>query len=117
MTDADAHPLPFRGCRYPVDALSRYPAGGALAEHARTRGARYGRLRVRAGADDREQDFQSALPDAAGASASVAAAALIDPLPPKQTKEKTMIHPSTFLNRALLADAIFSGAAALALTL
>ena len=28
-----------------------------------------------------------------------------------------MIHPSTFLNRALLSDAIFSGAAALALTL
>jgi hypothetical protein len=28
-----------------------------------------------------------------------------------------MIHPSTFLNRALLADAIFSGVAALALTL
>ena len=28
-----------------------------------------------------------------------------------------MIHPSTFLSRALLADAIFSGVAALALTL
>ncbi len=28
-----------------------------------------------------------------------------------------MIHPSTFLNRALLADAIFSGVAAVALTL
>jgi hypothetical protein len=28
-----------------------------------------------------------------------------------------MIHPSTFLSRALLADAIFSGVAAVALTL
>ena len=28
-----------------------------------------------------------------------------------------MIHPSTFLRRALLADAIFSGVAAVALTL
>ena len=45
-------------------------------------GARHRRLRVRAGADDRKQGRQGALPDAADASAPVAAAALI-PTPPK----------------------------------
>ena len=80
----------------------------------RAAGARHRRLRVRAGADDREQGRQGALPDAADASAPVAAAALIACLaqsPPKQ-RRTAMIHPSTFLSRALLADAVFSGVAA-----
>ena len=84
----------------------------------RTAGARHRRLRVRAGADDREQGRQGALPDAAAASAPVAAAPLIDPRPTTSSTRRTvMIHPSTFLSRALLADAIFSGVSAVALTL
>ena len=57
-------------------------------EHAGTPGARHRRLRVRAGADDREQGRQGALPDAADASAPVAAAAL-NHLPPTATKGET----------------------------
>src|SRR5262245_19195868 len=95
MTHADAFPLPLRRRRDPVDAQSGHLVAGALPEHAAAVGARHRRLRVRAGADDREQGRPSALPDAADASAPVAAAALI-PVPPKSPKKRrtAMIHPS-----------------------
>src|SRR3954449_13250846 len=76
MTDADAYPLPLRRRRDPVDGQSDHLVVGTLAEHAAAVGARHRRLRVRAGADDRKQGFQDAQPEAVGASAQVAAAAL-----------------------------------------
>src|SRR5437867_2173307 len=119
MTDADTHPLSLRRRGDPVDAQSGHLVAGALPEHAAAVGARHRRLRVRAGADDREQGRQGALPDAADASAPVAAAALIAPPPRAHPKQRrtVMIHPSSFLSRALLADAIFSGVSAVGLTL
>src|SRR3954463_2541733 len=103
MTDADAFPFPPRHRCDPVDAQSGHLVAGALAEHAAAVGARHRRLRVRPGADDRKQGFCGALPDAADASAPVTAAALI-PVSPKSPKQRrtVMIHPSTFLSRALL---------------
>src|SRR6478735_3119176 len=104
MTHADAFAVPLRRRPDPLDAQSCHLAGGAVAEHARTGGARHRRLRVRAGADDREQAVQGALPAAAIASVPVVAALnLFQPKSPKP-RRTAMIHPSTFLSRALLAD-------------
>src|SRR5947208_11261251 len=118
MTHADAFPLSSCRRRGPLGGQSGHLDAGALPEHAAAVGARHRRLRVRAGADDRKQGRQGALPDAADASAPVAAVALI-PVSPKSPKQRriVMIHPSTFLSRALLADAIFSGVSAVGLTL
>src|SRR3954470_8932219 len=77
MTDADAFPLPLCGRHDPLDAQSGNLDTGAFPQHARTRGARHRRLRVRADADDREQGFQDAQPEAAGSLPPVAAASLI----------------------------------------
>src|SRR5712671_3721590 len=53
--------------------------------------------------------------------AAVASVPVLVPLnrkpSPKQPKERTMINPSSFLSRALLADAVFSGVSAVGLTL
>src|SRR5437899_10448889 len=115
MTHAHAFPLPPRRRRDPLGGQSGHLVAGAFAEHAAAVGARHRRLRVRAGADDRKQGWQGALPDAADASAPVAAVALI-PISPKspQPSRTSMMHPSTFLSRALLADAIISGVSAMA---
>src|SRR5215216_6479724 len=91
MTDADAFPLPPRRRRGPLGSQSGYLVTGAHPEHAAAVGARHRPLRVRSGADDREQGRQGALPDAADASAPVAPAALI-PVPPKVPQAKENRH-------------------------
>src|SRR5258705_4111144 len=87
---------------------------GALAGHARTAGALGRRLRVRTGAGGRDQGGEIALSVAPAASAPRLAPLI--PHPPRNQRRTAMIQPSLFLRRALLADAIFSGVSALALT-
>src|SRR5258708_20184173 len=102
----------------PVDAQPGNPDAGAFAQHAGAAGAQHRRLRVRACAVGREQRRQDALPDPLAASAPelAAPASALTPhrlLGPK--RRTAMIHPSVFLRRAILADAVFSGVSALLL--
>src|SRR5262249_26671742 len=98
----------------------RDPAFGALAEYAGTAGVFDRRLCLRAGRSRRDPCRKDPLPVHAGAPP----ASLVPrpdhlkfkPPPPESTRRTAMINPSSFLRRALIADAIFSGVAALGFT-
>src|ERR1700682_2576757 len=120
MTHAHAVPIQHLLTRRhdPVDAQSGNPDASVFAQHAGTAGAQHRRLRVRACANDRKQRRQDALPDPPPASAPELAppASTLTPSSTQPRRRTAMINPSVFLRRAILADAIFSGASALLLT-
>src|SRR5690348_10853649 len=96
----------------------REPDAGARAQHAPAACAQCRHGRVRPGAGDRDQRRKVAVPAPPRAPAACALACpLLTVSSPQAEKETAMIHSSTLLRRALLADAIFSGVSALAMTL
>src|SRR4051794_5102391 len=97
---------------------ARNPDAGAQPQHAGAAGAFDRRLRRRAGHGLRAQRRQEPLPvpPRPPAPRLVAWIALSFTSSPPQPWRPTMIDASTFLRRALLADAIFSGVAALGFT-
>src|SRR6266851_7022559 len=98
--------------RDPVAAQSGYPAAGARPQHAGTAGTYHRCARARAGANLRKQRRQDSVSDPPAASAPGLAAPVgtLIPLTVQPSKRRiAMIHPSLFLRRAIVADAIFSG--------